>query len=89
VNTFGDYVTVGVEGVQYQLAAGESRGPIAVTPSASGNDSVGVTPDAHPTCGMGGARKYFDAGKSYTVTVVSQPNTCLGGPGPAVVVKAT
>lgn len=88
VNTFSGAVKVGVNGTQYQLAPAETRGPLAVTPSPSGNDMVGVTMVSDPTCGMGGARKYFDAGRSYTVTVITQAS-CLGAPAPATVVSAS
>jgi hypothetical protein len=82
VNNFPGEVTVAVNGNHFDLTAGQSVGPVAVTPSPSGNDSVGVIPVAVPTCGMGGANKRFTAGVSYQVTVTAVANACISPQGP-------
>ena len=71
-----------VNGRTFELAPGQQVGPVELTPSASGNDSVEVTAVADPTCGLGDAGNYFDAGGRYRMAIVASPGRCRAMPGP-------
>lgn len=71
-----------VNGRVFQLAPGTSSGPVAIDLYAHGNDIIEVTAVADPTCGLGDADNYFDAGGRYRLTVASGPGMCQTMPGP-------
>jgi hypothetical protein len=81
-NTFAGAVHVNVGGQGYDLAIGQTVGPITLTPAPSGNDLVEVWSAADPSCGVGDTQKYFSAGHSYQLNIVSGPVKCQGADGP-------
>jgi len=86
VNEFPGAVSVNLNGTRYSLAGGQSAGPVAVTPSASGNDVVELNTATDPTCGLGDSGGYFRAGRDYVFTVLAGPGNCQDGPGPSFTV---
>lgn len=81
-NEAGHAFVVTVNGRAFQLAPGQSSGPVRIDPSPNGNDTVEVSAVADPSCGTGDADNYFDAGRSYRLTVVAGPGMCRTMPGP-------
>jgi hypothetical protein len=80
--------TITLNGRSFQLAPGQQVGPVEITPSANGNDIVEVRGVADPTCGLGDADNYFDAGGRYRVAIVASPGMCRDMPGPQLRVTA-
>lgn len=81
-NEFGSPVDVSLNGVHYQLTAGQTLLQKHVTPAASGNDVIQVTDVNRPSCGVGNAQAYFVANLWYQLNVVKGSSICLGAPGP-------
>lgn len=77
VNSSPYAVTLTLNGKTYKLAPGQLLGPVATTHDQNGYDSIGLTLDAVPTCGMGDADLYFPKPGSYRLTVETSPGSCI------------
>jgi hypothetical protein len=76
VNSSPVAVTLTLNGKTYKLAPGQQVGPVATTHDANGYDSIALTHDAVPTCGMGDADMYFPKPGNYRLTVETSPGSC-------------
>ena len=81
VNNFSAAVDLKINGQHWRLNPGQRVGPVGITPAASGNDVIEVTRADTPTCGVGDAQNYFDAGRRYTVSVVAKSDCGKPAPG--------
>ena len=79
-NNYSEAVQLKVNGVAYELAAGQRVGPVAVTPAPSGNDTIELRLSSNPTCGEGDAMGYFVAGRRYLLTVSVSSGSCSASP---------
>ena len=79
-----------VNGHTFSLAPGQQAGPVDMALYPHGNDIIEATSVADPTCGMGDADNYFDAGGTYRLAIVVSPGTCgkSAMPGPQIKVTA-
>ena len=82
VNDAADAFKITVNGRVFQLAPGTSSSPVAIDLYAHGNDIVEASAVADPTCALGDADNYFDAGGRYRLTVASGAGMCRTMPGP-------
>jgi hypothetical protein len=80
VNEYPQAVSVNVNGVATVLGPGQTVGPVAITPAPSGNDTVEIGLVDVPTCGVGDAMGYFEAGRRYRFTVRAGRSPCTVAP---------
>ena len=76
VNNFDGQVQVDVNGFRARLEPGQRLGPINIKPDPHGNDGISVGSVQHPGCGAGGSSKYFDADRSFTITIGTDKDAC-------------
>ena len=86
VNQYPGGVILTVNGTTFNLAAGQTVGPVNIVRYSHGNDIVELKLAADPSCGSGDADGYFPTPGSYRMTVVAGPSpVCQGGVvGPSV-----
>jgi hypothetical protein len=77
VNSSPSAVTLVLNGKTYKLAPGQQIGPVVTTHDEHGNDTISLTLDAVPTCGVGDADSYFPKPGNYRLTVETSPGTCI------------
>jgi hypothetical protein len=82
VNQAADAFVITLNGRTFQLAPGQQAGPVEIDLYAHGNDIVEIRAVADPSCGMGDADNYFDAGGHYRVAIVPSQGMCGSMPGP-------
>ena len=82
VNSSPHAVTLVLNGKTYKLAPGQQIGPVVTAHDEHGYDSISLTLDAVPTCGMGDADSYFPKPGNYRLTVETSPGSCNPPSGP-------
>jgi hypothetical protein len=80
VNNYPKAVEVHMDNVRVTVATGQRAGSLAVVPAAD-NDVVEVMVHDDPTCGVGDAGRYFEAGRAYQLTVSAQDHGGCGTKG--------
>ena len=82
VNASPAAVTLVLNGKTYKLAPGQQIGPVVTTHDEHGYDTISLTHDAVPTCGMGDADSYFPKPGHYRLIIEPSLGSCHPPSGP-------